>query len=859
MILAETGSCLSSYYKSTTGTPKGYGRVKLDGTYEDMLGNTKAEIGETFTLSAKAESNYSIEYIEFFDNGHSFGTPPSRVDQNGVYHPGLHVLYDDETIFTVDWNASELGEHLLYARFTDIKGNSFISEPLLIGVDKSPPQENTPYYAFTHGVANLEHSFIAPDGNYENLAINVLVDGKYAGDAEILAVDQQEVDFWNEDLGVKFSFTIFNPVSGTREIQWLITSGDETYTVTRELFVEDSAILDDYEFLKQLWNGIYDRDPQSAEINAYLFALGNGSMNRAQVIEILRTSGEFANARDLLLTSKTLHGVWKTLPTVLEATDQEGYGTMSGGGNSAAAQAAMGMPYTPADGNESDLGFYEGVEDDHSDIVDFATGALMNDLSFNSILSKPGDLDVFKIKSQNLPNEGLLEIRILRTPFGIRVPAALHNPMSRIWGDKRFNIIVQFKDGSFVEHSPKELRNQWPVRSQFIGNFIYDLSSFQNVDSYIFGVKHFVDEEGKGTLGAVSVSTFNSNYLNQANFLSEEEIAQLDIESRINEFDPIQAVAYQTNNFSYTNRYGQIEMHDPASFFHRLFLNKYDQEPNPMQANRGVQVLNDPARSQLQFLQDFATENNIITVGGYNYTTSEAELSIPNVPIDAAAFAETALIYSALLGKAPSNAEVASLTLDPYFEVRSLAERAQMILDMPEYAAQYSVSTPQVSILGLQNGDVLQDDQIIVVEAFDSGLDGSFDTADDNAIRSVSLLFNGTTYLQLEGNNSTTEYNFNLGNGLPQGEYILEVVAENLNGKIGRASRQVFVGADTNDISLTSPAYGSVLKKGEPIEVGYSLHSGLSGQRFLEINGESDGPEFYRWKTTLWLMVALYH
>ena len=38
-------------------------------------------------------------------------------------------------------------------------------------------------------------------------------------------------------------------------------------------------------------------------------------------------------------------------------------------------------------------------------------------------------------------------------------------------------------------------------------------------------------------------------------------------------------------------------------------------------------------------------------------TTSEAELD--NVPIDAVAFAETALVYSALLNKAPSNAEVA--------------------------------------------------------------------------------------------------------------------------------------------------------------------------------------------------------
>ena len=78
-----------------------------------------------------------------------------------------------------------------------------------------------------------------------------------------------------------------------------------------------------------------------------------------------------------------------------------------------------------------------------------------------------------------------------------------------------------------------------------------------------------------------------------------------------------------------------------------------------MQASRGVQLLKDGSRSQLDFLQQFATENNIITVGGYNYTTSANELAIPNVPIDAAAFAETALVYSALMNKSPSKAEVA--------------------------------------------------------------------------------------------------------------------------------------------------------------------------------------------------------
>ena len=125
----------------------------------------------------------------------------------------------------------------------------------------------------------------------------------------------------------------------------------------------------------------------------------------------------------------------------------------------------------------------------------------------------------------------------------------------------------------------------------------------------------------------------------------------------------------------------------------------------------GVQLLKDGNRSQLDFLQQFATENNIITVGGYNYTTSSAELAIPNVPIDAAAFADTALVYSALMNKAPSKTEVAKLTLDPYFEVRPLAERARLILEMPEYAAQYGASVPKVDFWEIQNGDILDNDE----------------------------------------------------------------------------------------------------------------------------------------------------
>ncbi len=77
---------------------------------------------------------------------------------------------------------------------------------------------------------------------------------------------------------------------------------------------------------------------------------------------------------------------------------------MGGGGNSAAAQAAMGMPYTPADGNASDLGFYEGwrmiIGNLYHRNLDDMNPSIMG-------VSLSGDSDVFKIKSQNLADEGL--------------------------------------------------------------------------------------------------------------------------------------------------------------------------------------------------------------------------------------------------------------------------------------------------------------------------------------------------------------------------------------------------------------------------------------------------------------------
>ena len=85
------------------------------------------------------------------------------------------------------------------------------------------------------------------------------------------------------------------------------------------------------------------------------------------------------NLKQLAVFTRWKNSPWylENVPASLEATDQAGYGSMSGsGGNNEAAQAAMGMPYTPEDGNASNLGFYEGVEDDHANFASQGRGFL---------------------------------------------------------------------------------------------------------------------------------------------------------------------------------------------------------------------------------------------------------------------------------------------------------------------------------------------------------------------------------------------------------------------------------------------------------------------------------------------------
>ena len=367
--------------------------------------------------------------------------------------------------------------------------------------------------AYLGGVGEISATYKSESGSYDsNIRALVYIDGSYAGDAGLLP--RTPPGPGEEDPGQSFTYDIPARNLGGYEVEFIIIDGGSTASTVLQLEVNASPLSDDYEFLKALWNGLFDRNPEGAEINAYLAGLGNGSITRSQVLKHVRTREEFITARDILLGHKTLHGQWQELPVVLENTDQEGYGISGAGGvDSAAAQAAMGMPYTPADGNESDLGFYEGVEDDHGNLVSNGTWIGMNSIDVMAVISRPLDLDTFKIKSQNLADEGSLTISLNRAPFGTVIPCRLFSGSTNEFG----TLSVHFTDGSFIDIESIEQEGVFAPRFQ-LGRIMWDLTPYQNVDFYSFKIGRILVNFSNFVAGGVVFSTFNSSYLDQDQF-----------------------------------------------------------------------------------------------------------------------------------------------------------------------------------------------------------------------------------------------------------------------------------------------------------------------------------------------------
>jgi len=230
-------------------------------------------------------------------------------------------------------------------------------------------------------------------------------------------------------------------------------------------------------------------------------------------------------------------------------------------------------------------------------------------------------------------------------------------------------------------------------------------------------------------------------------------------------------------------------------------------------------------------------DNAILSVGPYNYTHN---LAIPNVPLDAAAFAETALVYSALIGRAPTKAEVAKLTLTPQYELRPLAERARMIMEMPAFGQRYGLSAPDVSLPTTKNGREYLPGDRIPVDAVSHGPDNLANTWDDGKIREIEVFLNCKLVGSLSAGDlpiSTSGYSFyefTLPGNQPAGEYLLEVVAEDVNGLRTRASASIVIRGSI-EVNATAPALGEVLFWEQNVDFGYSASADIHA--YLEVNG----------------------
>ena len=453
-------------------------------------------------------------------------------------------------------------------------------------------------------------------------------------------------------------------------------------------------------------------------------------------------------------------------------------------------------------------------------------------------IESPLDRDYFKIFSLGDEMDGALTITIIiktRTPWNLF-------PVN-ITAGGFFTYLGFYKDGT-----GKRLRSY--ASRNFNGgcNFTFNLLDESNVDHYTFVLHSDLISPYK--LGSIELRLSNETAkAAEAEQVSAAEGSDTEtINSKIYGFNLATALEFQTSSFTYSNQFGEIGNTTRQNSLPVYSKINMSSTPSPTQLARGVQVLSNSVVGerllkvqclQQDFLQGLM-DNSINGVGSYNYTTN---LSIPNVPVDSSAFADTALVYSALIGRAPTKAEVAKITLTPDFEVRPMAERAKMIMEMPAYAARYGLAMPEVGFINLGNGDEFQAGvagQIIGIEATSLGADDLAGTMDDGDVRSIEIYFNGM--LKENDIDNLTDYGlfyvYTLPTDLPIGEYLLEVVAEDANGLKSRAQRTIsIVGDDVVDISITSPEVGTSLSMHEVASFEYNS-SGSISTAFLEVDGK---------------------
>ena len=88
----------------------------------------------------------------------------------------------------------------------------------------------------------------------------------------------------------------------------------------------------------------------------------------------------------------------------------------------------------------------------------------MNEVEFMTILGRPDDIDYFRIKSQNLSNEGTLKITLNRNPFGKVIESYLG------LGYEPSGFRVLHNDGTYSTMIPSERSSNfsWTASDYFV-------------------------------------------------------------------------------------------------------------------------------------------------------------------------------------------------------------------------------------------------------------------------------------------------------------------------------------------------------------------------------------------------------
>jgi len=723
--------------------------------------------------------------------------PDGKVIEVSFYANGTLLSRDATSPYEAELDFNASGHYEVYAVVSDDDGNDITSTVQRIVVNTvDEPQANPlivtpPENIFYGGVASVISTFVSPSGVYDpNLSAQIFVNGQFVGYATRLPYTPPAPG--QKDAGYSFLYDLPARSVGSTEVKFVVMNGSETRTASAAVSVSVNPLMDDDAFVVSVYQGMFGRGPASFEQAYWSQKLGDGSLTKSQMVDELRCREEFRKASDIMISHKSSVGTWATIADIM--------GTVTNANNTS-------DDFPDAEVNATKIGFNQTIQ---------------------GRIDRESDVDTFRIDSLTPGgNDGILTLTVgSGHPTGLTTN--LHLGVRSAAGSTR-----KYPSSGWYEPSTPNggIQISW------------DLSKYTNVDHYVFSIYGRSFVPGQSTdefLGPYTMTLSNPIAKAQAGSISLSLMDELaaSIDSPIDSFSIFSAAFGSTGYIPsilsgswYTNQYGTIGTHNPEEFFRRIFENKYDQAPSPIQISRGVEILKARGNGQqLQFLEDFSLENNVMTVGGYNYSVSDGDsprpsLSIPNVPLDADAFAETALVYSALIGRAPTNAEVAKLTLTPQYEVRCLSKRVKLIMEMPEYGARYGLAMPIVDFVNVENGRVFStaNGNSILIEA-------------DNFV-SGEILLNGLRAGVPVYNFATGYYEYSLPTTLPSGEYKLEIVCENEMGLKSRAVREIVVQSATDPVlSLTSPAIGSVLEKGESVSFGFEANESVTA--YLEIDGK---------------------